>query len=132
MIKFRPETIEAIKRDGDAEPKEMCGLLVTWASDRHLEEPYWLYVPATNVAPDPRHNYVVDAETHLQYATSVEWEIRGVVHSHWMKDAEPSAIDRDGMHIEYVYAIYSHSMDELKCWRKFSDGSVVEVPHFID
>lgn len=105
----------------EAAPNEACGLVV------------WLhgvaagYIPATNAAVQPQHDFVIDLgtaawDTLMDAERQVPGVVLGMYHSHARGRAQPSSTDRLASNIDRgwhgrPYVLYSVAHDEWWCGR---------------
>jgi proteasome lid subunit RPN8/RPN11 len=108
-------------------PNEACGLLAGIA--QHVIQ----VLPATNVARNPRVEYLMDPQSQIRHFQAIEeqgLELLGIYHSHPASPAYPSPTDLSmAFYPETVYAIVSLTENQSPVMRTFRivDSQVEEV-----
>lgn len=107
-------------------PRECCGLLV--GTQERITEA----VRASNIAADPRRQYLVDPRDHLaavRLSRARGEQVIGAYHSHPRSPAVPSATDAaEGFsHFLFIIVSLAAPAPALSGWR-WEDGNFAAVP----
>ena len=127
LILTRAQFTQILAHTRAEAPNEACGLLAGTAGRvTHV-------LPATNVADNPRIEYLMDPHDQLRHFRAIEeqgLELLGIYHSHPTSPAYPSPTDLAmAYYPEAVYIIVSLMRSDSPTLRAFRlvDGEVSEV-----